>query len=50
MIALTGYGQMRDKEQAAIAGFDAHLTKPVVPEDLTAAIEAVVAGAAQAQG
>ena len=50
LIALTGYGQMRDKEQAAIAGFDAHLTKPVVPDDLTAAIEAVVAGAAQAQG
>jgi signal transduction histidine kinase/ActR/RegA family two-component response regulator len=50
LIALTGYGQLRDKEQAALAGFDAHLVKPVGPDDLIAAIEAVVAGAAQAQG
>ena len=50
LIALTGYGQSRDKEQAATVGFDAHLTKPVVPDDLIAAIEAVVDGAAQAQG
>jgi signal transduction histidine kinase/ActR/RegA family two-component response regulator len=50
LIALTGYGQMRDKEQAAMAGFDAHLTKPVMPDDLMAAVEFAVAGAAQAQG
>jgi signal transduction histidine kinase/ActR/RegA family two-component response regulator len=49
LIALTGYGQLRDKEQAAVAGFDAHLTKPVAPDDLIAAIEAAVADAAQAQ-
>ena len=29
LIALTGYGQASDKEQAARAGFDAHLVKPV---------------------
>ena len=49
LIALTGYGQLRDKEQAAVAGLRAHLTQPVAPDDLIAAIEAVVANAAQAQ-
>ncbi|CAN5716724.1 hypothetical protein BH11PSE7_BH11PSE7_03250 [soil metagenome] len=29
LIALTGYGQLRDKEEAAQAGFNAHLIKPV---------------------
>jgi signal transduction histidine kinase/ActR/RegA family two-component response regulator len=48
LIALTGYGQLRDKEQAALAGFDAHLIKPVAPRDLTAAIEAAVQAPAQA--
>ena len=42
LIALTGYGQLRDKAQATLAGFDAHLIKPVAPDDLIAAIEAAV--------
>ena len=50
LIALTGYGQLRDQEQATLAGFDAHLIKPVAIGDLTAAIEAAVHAAAQAQG
>ncbi len=29
MVALTGYGQESDKQQARAAGFDHHLTKPV---------------------
>ena len=29
MVALTGYGQERDKLLSAEAGFDQHLTKPV---------------------
>jgi signal transduction histidine kinase/ActR/RegA family two-component response regulator len=29
LIAVTGYGQARDRELAAIAGFDRHLVKPV---------------------
>ena len=29
LVALTGYGQEDDKEQARKAGFDFHLTKPV---------------------
>jgi PAS domain S-box-containing protein len=29
LIALTGYGQANDRERARVAGFDAHLVKPV---------------------
>ncbi|HET9793416.1 MAG TPA: ATP-binding protein [Thermoanaerobaculia bacterium] len=29
LIALTGYGQAEDREKAARAGFDGHLTKPI---------------------
>jgi CheY-like chemotaxis protein/two-component sensor histidine kinase len=39
LIALTGYGQAEDRERALAAGFDAHLTKPVSIEDLTAIID-----------
>ena len=28
LVALTGFGQEQNKEEAARAGFDAHLTKP----------------------
>jgi signal transduction histidine kinase len=31
LIAMTGWGQERDKQEAKRAGFDAHLTKPVDP-------------------
>ena len=34
LIALTGYGQAEDQQRAYDAGFDAHLTKPVAPEQL----------------
>jgi CheY-like chemotaxis protein/anti-sigma regulatory factor (Ser/Thr protein kinase) len=34
LIALTGFGQAEDKEKAAAAGFDEHLTKPIRAEDL----------------
>lgn len=34
LIALSGYGQGRDVQQALRAGFDAHLVKPVDPETL----------------
>lgn len=43
LIALTGYGQLRDKEAATRAGFDAHLVKPVEPDDVVAMIEDVLA-------
>jgi PAS domain S-box-containing protein len=32
--AMTGYGQPSDRQNTQDAGFDAHLTKPVGPEDL----------------
>ncbi|MBL8798514.1 MAG: PAS domain S-box protein [Planctomycetia bacterium] len=34
LVALTGWGQESDKQQAREAGFDLHLTKPVEPEAL----------------
>ena len=38
LIALTGYGQAEDQSRARDAGFSLHLTKPVPPERLHAAI------------
>jgi two-component system CheB/CheR fusion protein len=35
LVALTGYGQPSDRQQALEAGFDAHLVKPVQLEELT---------------
>lgn len=34
IVALTGWGQERDKQRAAEAGFDGHLTKPADPIEL----------------
>jgi len=34
LIALTGYGQLEDREKARQAGFDLHLVKPIDPEQL----------------
>lgn len=34
MIALTGYGRNDDRQAALAAGFNAHLTKPLKPEEL----------------
>jgi CheY-like chemotaxis protein len=39
MIALTGWGQDRDRERATGAGFDAHLTKPAEPDRIIALLE-----------
>jgi CheY-like chemotaxis protein len=38
MLALTGYGQERDRQKALDAGFDQHLTKPVDVVELQRAI------------
>jgi len=35
LIAMTGFGHEKDKEKARKAGFDAHLTKPVDPDELS---------------
>jgi CheY-like chemotaxis protein len=34
LVALTGYGQLEDRERTANMGFEAHLVKPVAPEKL----------------
>jgi signal transduction histidine kinase/DNA-binding response OmpR family regulator len=34
LLALTGYGSDEDRRLSRLAGFDAHLTKPVAPETL----------------
>ena len=36
LIAVTGYGQERDKKNAAVAGFDHHFVKPVDTAGLAA--------------
>jgi signal transduction histidine kinase/CheY-like chemotaxis protein len=38
LVALTGYGQAEDKRRAAEAGFDEHLVKPVLDDDIVKAI------------
>jgi CheY-like chemotaxis protein len=34
LLALTGWGSPQDRERTRAAGFDAHLTKPVDPQEL----------------
>ena len=41
IVALTGWGQDRDKQRAFDAGFDAHLTKPANPQQLCETIRAL---------
>jgi signal transduction histidine kinase len=43
LIAVSGYGQDRDREMSKAAGFDLHLVKPVDPRRLTAAIDSAAA-------
>ena len=43
LIALTGYGQLRDKQAAVLAGFSAHLVKPVLASALVDTLEKVLA-------
>lgn len=38
LVALTGWGAEADQQRARAAGIDLHLTKPVRPEDLSAAL------------
>jgi signal transduction histidine kinase/CheY-like chemotaxis protein len=39
LVALTGYGQSTDKQRAVEAGFDEHLVKPVLDDDLRGSLE-----------
>ncbi len=39
LIAVTGYGSLRDQQRAAAAGFDRHMIKPIDLEELTSALD-----------
>jgi len=39
LIALTGYGFPEDRERSRAAGFDQHLVKPAMPDDLKREME-----------
>jgi two-component system CheB/CheR fusion protein len=41
-VALTGFGMKRDVEASLAAGFSAHLSKPVNPEDLSSLIQDLI--------
>jgi PAS domain S-box-containing protein len=41
VVAMTGYGKDEDRERSQEAGFDAHLVKPVDPEELAQLIAAL---------
>jgi len=41
LVAITGYGQPKDRQLAKEAGFDVHLTKPVEPEKIRSVISTV---------
>jgi signal transduction histidine kinase/CheY-like chemotaxis protein len=45
LVAVTGYGQERDRERTREAGFDLHLLKPVAPEDLKRLLRTAVRAA-----
>jgi CheY-like chemotaxis protein len=42
MVAVTGFAAYDDRDRTLEAGFDAHLSKPVAPADLTRAVMGVV--------
>ena len=44
LVAVTGWGQDRDRELAMAAGFDAHLGKPVSPKALVETIARLARG------
>jgi signal transduction histidine kinase/ActR/RegA family two-component response regulator len=44
LVAVTGYGQRSDRERSERCGFDAHLVKPVVLDELAQLLESLCAG------
>ncbi len=44
LVALTGYGSHEDKRRTSEAGFDEHLTKPMMPETINALVDRTVRG------
>jgi CheY-like chemotaxis protein len=50
LVALTGYGQEKDRQRTAAAGFAAHLVKPIDPQHLLTVIDGLVRPAGDAAG
>jgi signal transduction histidine kinase/ActR/RegA family two-component response regulator len=50
LVALTGFGQAHDRQQALAAGFTDHVTKPLDPDRLQALIVALCLPASTVQG
>jgi two-component system CheB/CheR fusion protein len=50
LIALTGYGRNDDRQAALAAGFNAHLTKPLKPEELARLLVTLLPPANNSQG
>jgi CheY-like chemotaxis protein len=50
LVALTGYGQPRDREMAAQAGFDVHLRKPVDVDQLRTLVTGAHVRSAEERG
>jgi CheY-like chemotaxis protein len=50
LVALTGYGRDADRREAAAAGFDLHLVKPVGPEVLKQLLEGFAEGGPRLAG
>jgi CheY-like chemotaxis protein len=48
LVALTGYGQDRDRQRTAAAGFAAHLVKPIDPKHLLDVIDGLLTPAREA--
>ena len=44
LVALTGYGAEEDRRRSQEAGFDFHLTKPVLPDQLLALLQRAAPG------
>jgi CheY-like chemotaxis protein len=42
LVAMTGWGQAKDKDRAKAAGFDRHFTKPLDPGELQRLLAAFV--------
>jgi PAS domain S-box-containing protein len=46
-VALTAYGRREDRQRALAAGYQLHLPKPLLPEELVAAVTALAGGPAR---
>jgi CheY-like chemotaxis protein len=43
LVAMTAYARAEDRRRVLAGGFDRHVAKPIEPEELVAALSAVIA-------